>query len=125
MAAEGFPYIRIYTDEDVLPSLASALRQRGYVAESAHESGMLGRSDIDQLSYASEHGMAILTFNVADFAALAADWFAQGREHAGIILSEQMDRQRFGDLLRQVLKLLDTLTADDLYNGVVYLQHFR
>ncbi len=95
MATERSLYIRIYTDEDVLPSLASALRQRGYIAESAHESGMLGRSDADQ------------------------------REHAGIILSEQMDRQRFGDLLRQALRLLNTLTADDLHNSVVYLQHFR
>lgn len=71
------------------------------------------------------HDMALLTFNVADFVALAAKWYAEGREHAGIILSEQLSRRRFGTLLRLALRLLDDLTSEELRNSVIDLQQFR
>lgn len=118
-------FASIYTDEHVTPDLARALRQRGYIAQSANMAGMRGRSDWEQLVYAAEHGMALLTFDVADFAALAAVWYAESQEHAGIILSEQLGRRQFGELLRRMLRLLDSLTAEELRNSVVYLQQFR
>ena len=119
-AAEGL-FASIYTDEHVTPDLVRALRRRGYTAQSADEARMRNCSDKEQLAYATEHGMALLTFNVADFAVLAAEWYAEGREHAGIILSEQLGRRQFGELLRRTLRLLDTFTAEELRNCVVYI----
>lgn len=118
-------FIAIYTDEDVTSALAPALRWRGYTAHSTLEVNNQELSDEAQLAYASEQGMAILSYNAQDFIPLAREWYFAGREHAGLIVSEQFDRRRFGELLRQVLRLLDNLTAEEIHNQVVFLQHFR
>jgi len=117
--------VALYTDEDVTTDLAPALRWRGYTALSTAEVGNTEMSDEAQLTYATEQGMTILTYNAQDFIPLARTWYATGREHAGIILSEQFSRRQFGELLRRVLQLLDSLTADEIYNRIVFLQQFK
>jgi hypothetical protein len=105
--------------------LAPALRLRGYRAQSAAEAGNLHVSDEAQLSYAAAQGMAILTYNAQDFIPLAQAWFRAGREHAGMILSEQFSQRQFGELLRRVLRLLDSLTAEEMHNQILFLQQCR
>jgi predicted nuclease of predicted toxin-antitoxin system len=118
-------FAAIYTDEDVGPHLAPALQRRGYTAQSTVEAGNFENSDEAQLIYATAQGMAFLTYNIQDFIPLARSWYLAGREHAGIILSEQFSQRQFGELLRRVLRLLDRLTADELYNQVIFLQQFK
>lgn len=118
-------FVALYTDEDVTADLVPALRWRGYRAQSAAEAGNLEMSDEAQLTYAAERGMAILTYNAQDFIPLARTWYFAGREHAGIIISEQFSQRRFGELLRQVLRLLNSLTADEMHNQIVFLQRFK
>jgi len=118
-------FIRIYTDEHVTALLAPALRRRGYVAQSCVEANALGWDDEEHLAYAAECGMAFLTSDASDFILLARRWYADGREHAGIIVAPEFSRQQVGILLRWTLRLLDSLTADELRNAVVYLQQFR
>lgn len=118
-------FIALYTDEDITSDLAPALRWRGYIAESADEAHNLMLSDEEQLRYATYRGMTIITYNAQDFIPLAQAWASMGLEHAGIIISEQFDRRRFGELLRQVLYLLDSLTADEVFNQIVFLQRFK
>ena len=118
-------FIALYTDEDVTTDLAPALRWRGYMAQSTAEAGNAERSDEAQLIYATEQRMAILTYNAQDFIPLARVWYAAGREHAGIILSEQFSQRQFGELLRRMLQLLASLTADEIYNRIVFLQQFK
>jgi hypothetical protein len=117
-------FIALYTDEDVTSNLAPALRWRGYTAQSTLEADNLELSDEAQLKYAAEQGMAILTYNGQDFIPLAQEWYFAGQEHAGIIISQQFDRRQFGELLRRILGLLDSLTADEMRNQVVFLQRF-
>ena len=124
MRSDSLLFIQIYTDEHVAPVLATLLRQRGYVAQSAQEAGMLGRDDEEHLAYAMQNNMAILTFNGKDFDRLAREWVALGREHAGIVISPQLSRDRIGELLHSLIRLLDSLTADEIRNQVVYLQRF-
>jgi hypothetical protein len=69
--------------------------------------------------------MAILTYNAQDFIPLARAWYATGREHAGIILSEQFTQRQFGELLRRMLRMLGSLTADEMANRIVFLQQFK
>ncbi len=118
-------FVALYTDEDVTTDLAPALRWRGYMAQSTAEAGNAEMSDEAQLTYATAQRMAILTYNAQDFIPLARVWYAAGREHAGIILSEQFSQRQFGELLRRMLQLLDSLTANEIYNRIVFLQQFK
>lgn len=118
-------FVSLYTDEDVTSDLAPALRRRGYVAQSTVEAGNSEFSDEAQLTYATENGMAILTYNIQDFVPLAQTWFLSGRKHCGIVLSEQFSQYQFGELLRRVLRLLNRWTADELHNQIVFLQQFK
>jgi predicted nuclease of predicted toxin-antitoxin system len=117
---------RLYLDEDVLPELARLLREHGDDAVSAHEVGALSLPDEEQLARASIQGRAILTYNYRDFNQLGEDWFRAGRSHAGIILSyRQYSRGQVGELLRTVLALLDSVSAEELANSVQVLDRFR
>jgi hypothetical protein len=64
----------------------------------------------------------VLTYNIKDFSPLARLWYEAGRDHAGIILSVELEH---GDLLRQVLKFLTAVSAEEMANGVRYLQEFK
>ena len=82
-------------------------------------------ADEAQLAYAVEQGMSLLTHNAKDFAVIAGHWATEGREHRGIIVAEQFSRNRLAELLRQTLQLLNTLTADEMWNAFLYLSQFR
>jgi len=103
-------FIRIYTDEHVTALLAPALRRRGYVAQSCVEANTLGWDDEAHLIYAAERGMALLTSDASDFILLAKRWYADNREHAGIIVTPEFSRREVGLLLRWTLRLLDRLS---------------
>ena len=124
MQADSALFIQLYTDEHVTPVLAQILRQRGYMAQSAQEAGMLERDDEDHLAHATRRGMAILTFNRDDFERLAREWTEAGREHGGIVISPQFGIEQMTGLLHPIIRLLDSLTADEIRNQVVYLQRF-
>jgi hypothetical protein len=124
MSSEAPLFIQIYTDEHVSPLIAQTLRRRGFVAHSAIEVGMIGQSDEEHLAYAADHAMAILTFDHVDFVRLAQQWAAAQRQHAGIIISPQFGSRQTRQLLQSLSRLLDTLTADELCNQVVFLQRF-
>jgi TnpA family transposase len=83
------------------------------------------RSDEAQLIFATERRTALLTYNAQDFIPLARAWYRDGREHAGIVISEQMSQGRLGELLRRVLRLLNTVTAENMQNRIVFLQQFK
>jgi hypothetical protein len=53
---------------------------------SAHEAGRTGVDDRAQLAHATQEGRAVVTCDVADFVALAAEAIAANVAHAGIIL---------------------------------------
>jgi hypothetical protein len=78
--------VKVYLDEDLSPSIALLLRQRGVDATSAHEVVNTQLEDRAQLEYATRDGRAIVTRNVADFIRLANDAVATNTRHAGIVL---------------------------------------
>ena len=109
---------RFLTDEDVYGAVAPALRAAGLDAISTPESGRLAESDESQLEWARNEGRAFVTFNVGHFAALHAAWLQQGRHHAGIVVSSQ---RPIGDVLRRLLRLVNTLEADAMQDRLEYL----
>ncbi len=118
-------FVALYTDEDVTSELARLLRQHGFEAVSAADWNALELGDEEQLALATERGYALLTFNRDDVIAIAKRWLVEGREHAGIVISRQLGRRALGDLLRLVLRLLDSVPADEMRNTVRYLQSYR
>jgi hypothetical protein len=44
---------------------------------------MVGRSDEEQLRYASGDGRVLYSFNIKDYSLLHEQWIASGHEHAG------------------------------------------
>jgi|SRR5579859_1274375 len=126
MAAEPRIFLALYIDEDITSELAPALRERGFEAQSAAEAGMLNADDETQLHYAVRHNMALVTCNAAHFITLAKSWADAGQTHAGIIVSsEQFSRRQFSQLLTLVLRLLNSISAQDMRECVLYLQQFR
>jgi len=83
---------------------------------------MLSAPDDVQLAHAASEHRAILTFNIGDFAVLHEQYMADGKEHWGIILS---NREPIGELLRRILHLLNSTSADDLKNQVRWLSEFK
>jgi len=83
---------------------------------------MIGVDDDEQLAYASSTQRAIVTFNHKDFAILHKQYMVTSQEHWGIILSteESMDVLR-----RRLLRLLNTLSAEELKNQIRWLNEFK
>ena len=108
----------LYTDEDIYGAIAPALREAGVDANSTPETGRLGTSDQSQLEWAAAQGRTLITFNVAHFVALHTDWVAQGRSHAGIVVSSQ---RTIGDLLRRLIHLAETMDVDQMRNRLEFL----
>ena len=111
-------FIALLLDENVDEKLGPALRHYGYDALTVREAGRRGRSDEEQLDYAASTGRALLSHNIADFARLHERWLAQGREHWGILLTEEID---FRNLLRRILRALDRYSADEAKNRVIFI----
>jgi hypothetical protein len=52
---------------------------------------------------------------------VAIDAFNQGCDHVCILLHRQPPGISYGEMLRLLLRLLDTLTADDMVNRLEWL----
>ena len=114
--------MKLYLDENLPPTLAVVLRSRGYDVVSAHEVGMRGKTDEEQLEYAAAQGRVLLTFNARHFAPLAKRYFEQGREHPGIVASTSVELR---ELVRLTTNLLERAKPEDLKNSFVWLQSYR
>ena len=114
----GELFIAIYLDEDVHVLVAPLLRQRNCRAITARDAGQLGKSDPEQLDYASIHGMTIVTHNRGDFEALHRRYLAADQTHAGILIA--MDNRPY-ILARRILSAWDMFTADEMRNQLLYI----
>jgi len=113
--------ICLYIDEDAMArALVQGLRARGIEVTTVLEAGMEGKSDAAQLEYAARKGLAVYTFNVAHFCSLHAEYMAESKSHAGIIV---VYRQRYsvGEQIRRLLKVIRTLTAEEMKDTLQFL----
>ncbi|MDA2925121.1 DUF5615 family PIN-like protein [Acidobacteria bacterium AH-259-L09] len=103
--------ISLLLDEDVRVILADILRQRSYDAVHVLEIGRGGRSDREQLAHAASLDRTILTHNIRDFLFLDREYREERKEHAGIIVSDQVPLK---ELLRRTLRCLGRCTAESV-----------
>jgi predicted nuclease of predicted toxin-antitoxin system len=114
-------FVTLYIDEDITHKLAKVLRERGFDAVAAYEAGNIGVPDPVHLEFAASQRRALLTCNARDFAPLFDKWWEASKEHYGIIVSNQLE---FGEMLRRVLNLLDSVTAGEVRNNYKNLAEF-
>lgn len=113
--------IRLYLDEDSMDKhLLQALRARAVDAISALDAGMIERADANQLEYAAAEGRTLYTFNVGDFCALHTRFLAEGRTHAGIVVSQQQ-HYSVGEQMRRLLTLISEVSAEAMMNRIEFL----
>lgn len=109
---------RLLLDEHIWAYLAKLLRQQGFDVIHVNEVNLVGTADNKIMSYAVGERRAVVTFNIRDFIPLAIQYYEDGKEHYGIVVSNQLSR---GELQKRVFKLLKSVTAEELMNAVRYL----
>ena len=113
---------KLYLNEHLSPRLATQLRSYGFDVTSSHGASMLSSDDSDQFALAVSEERAIVTFNFSDYVELHERYIADAKQHWGIILSTE---ERTGTLVHRPLRLLNSVTADELKNTVRWLNEFK
>lgn len=82
----------------------------------------MGEPDAAQLEFAAAHQRALFSYNRIEFEELAVQWFREGREHWGIVLSpRQYSIKRIKQLLGKLVEFLQENEAEALRNRLRYL----
>lgn len=100
--------MKLLLDEMFSPELARALRHRDHEVVAVGERGDLSSApDAEVLATATREERAVLTEDVADFAALAQSYARSRQAHHGIVLTsaERFTRRRAG--LGHLVRALD------------------
>lgn len=114
-------YIALYADEDISAVVIREIQKRGYDVEHARRIGHDEWEDEKHLEYAASVGRTLLTHNIKHFEPVYKNWWDAQRPHAGVIVSPQFET---GEMVRRLLKLLDTVTADEMKNNYRHLGEF-
>lgn len=111
-------FVYTYLDEDVDVLIAELLRSRGFESTTVRQADRLGKTDAEQLQYATSRRAALVTHNRNDFEKLAQEYFEGQKKHFGIII---VVRHPYQEIVRRLLLILDSTTADEMENQVVYI----
>ncbi|MFC1851955.1 DUF5615 family PIN-like protein [candidate division CSSED10-310 bacterium] len=106
--------IKFYADENVPRAVVEGLRKRGLDVLTPHDTGMLGKSDEEQLVFALNQKRVILTRD-QDFLRLHSRAF----NHCGIIYTSH--KKSIGDIIQGMLLIYSVFDADEMKNHVEFL----
>ena len=109
---------KLLLDEQIWKYLAKLLREQGFDVIHVYDVDLDAKPDHEILQFAAREHRAIVTFNVRDFVPLAIQYYEDGKEHYGVVVSKE---PAHGELKRRVMKLLESVTAEELLNSVRYL----
>jgi predicted nuclease of predicted toxin-antitoxin system len=117
--------VKALLDEQLSPQIAVLLRKAGYDVEAvAERDDLVGSSDRVVFEAACREGRAVVTNNIKDFRPLAAEYLAQGRVHAGLVLlpsARTRSRNAIAAIARAIDNVLeenpDGLNASDRWIG--------
>lgn len=107
----------IYTDEDVSALVATLLRSRGLTVTTVPEQSTLGKTDREQLAFATSINRCILTHNRVDFERLHLEYMEEKYQHSGIIV---VPRKNAYEVARRVGILINALTVEEITNQLLY-----
>ena len=109
---------KLLLDEHIWAYLAKILREQGFDVIHVNEVNLVATPDDKIMQYAVGEHRAVVTFNIKHYIPLTIQYFEDGKEHYGVVVSKQLSQ---GELQRRVIKLLESVTAEELMNAVRYL----
>jgi predicted nuclease of predicted toxin-antitoxin system len=109
---------KLLLDEHIWAYLAKILRAQDFDVIHVNEVDLFATPDDKIMEYAVDEHRAAVTFNIRDFVPLAVQYYEDGKEHYGVVVSNQLSR---GELQKRVTELLVSVTAEELMNSVRYL----
>lgn len=109
---------RLLLDEHIWAYLAKLLREQGFDVIHVNEVDLVATPDDEIMEYAVGEHRAVVTFNIKHYIPLSIQYFEDGKEHYGVVVSKAISQ---GELQRRVTKLLESVTAEELMNAVRYL----
>ncbi|MEL6903533.1 MAG: DUF5615 family PIN-like protein [Cyanobacteria bacterium J06606_4] len=116
--------ILLYIDEDAMDQdLVTALRSRQLDVLTVADVMMLQKSDEEQLTWSTNKGRVLFSFNVRDFYRLHTTWLEQGMLHAGIIIAPQQ-RYKVGTLVNLILKITAACSAEEMFGEITFLSNW-
>jgi predicted nuclease of predicted toxin-antitoxin system len=110
-------FAALYTDEDMSALVAVLLRSRGLDVTTVPEQATLGKTDNEQLKFATLIGRCILTHNRVDFERLHLQSMEAGKQHFGIIVVPQKNAY---EVAQRIGILVNALTAEEIRNQLLY-----
>lgn len=84
--------------------------------------GLVSASDQEQLNFAVSQRRAIVTSDYGDYNRLHTEYLLAGREHWGIILTDQAP---INILTLRLVALSIMFTADELKNQLLWINNFE
>ena len=109
---------KLLFDEHIWAYLAKLLREQGFDVVHVNEVDLVATPDKKIMEYAVGEHRAVVTFNIKHYIPLSIQYFEDGKEHYGVVVSKELSQ---GELQRRVTKLLKSVTAEELRNSVRYL----
>ena len=107
----------LYTDEDMSALVATLLQSRGLDVTTVPEQGTLGRTDREQLEYATSLNRCLLTHNRIDFEQLHLQYIKENNQHSGIIIVPQ---KNLYELAKRISVLVRSLAVEEINNQLLY-----
>ena len=111
-------FIETYLDENVHVAVADILRSRGFKAVTSLNARNNGKTDPEQVEYATKNQFALLTHNRIDFEKLAQEYFTDGKTHFGIFIAVYNSPK---EVSRRLFDILRNVTADEMINQIRYI----
>jgi Domain of unknown function (DUF5615) len=111
-------FISVYLDEDVNVLVAELVRLQNFRVLTITEADRKGKSDTEQLEFATENGYMILTRNRVDYEELAQEYFASNQTHGGIVVAV---RRPPHEITKRLLKILNNFAAYEIVNQIIYI----
>ncbi|MEH1872967.1 DUF5615 family PIN-like protein [Nostoc sp.] len=111
-------FAALYSDEDMSALVATLLRSRGLDVTTVPEQATLGKTDLQQLEFATSVGRCILTHNRVDFERLHLQYIEEDKEHFGIIVVPQKNAY---EVAQRIGILVSALTAYEIRNQLLYV----
>jgi hypothetical protein len=100
--------------------LVTALRREGVDVLTTLEAERTGRSDEEQLLYATEQRRVIYSYNIKDLVVLNTAFLTEGHSHGGIIVAHQA-RYGIGEEVRRLVALMEAISAENMKDRLEYL----
>lgn len=114
--------VRLCLDHHYPRVLAARLVELGHDVVTAHERLWHTLADEELLAVCAAEERALLTNNAKDFVPIVTTWAAQGRQHSGLILTDDSRWPRVADATGTFVDaLVPLLRQDDLTDRIHWL----